>query len=102
LPALDLPVGPAELAVFLRIDINSIDTFVAEQTCIAATAYVEQATGRMLTGPDAILDPRARLAVLTLAALYFENRGDTDATIPRHVQALIHQLTDWTKLGDPA
>lgn len=98
------PVSALELSFFVRTDPFESD-FELEALITAARLYLEQATGRKWAGEGAEEDERARIAIKQLVAFWFESREAVAtgrvAPLPMHCRALIHQLTDFSKL-DPA
>ncbi|MBN7776715.1 phage gp6-like head-tail connector protein [Nitratireductor aquimarinus] len=97
------PVTLADLKLFARIDDDAEDALI---TSLGATAreYIEQATGHTF---DETAPERAKLAIKSLTAFWYESRTplgtipENGPPLPMHVRSLIHQITDWTKLGEP-
>lgn len=89
------PVTLSELKAFARIDQDDDDTLV-ESLGIAAREFVEQATGRDYSSAEATVPEKARLAIKSLAANWYEYREVTvfgDAKpVPLHVRSLLAQL----------
>lgn len=78
---------------YLRVDNQADDTLIT--TLIeAATLQVEEATGYTSTS-DSDEDPRIEIAILSLVAFYFENRG-TQAGIPDYITRLLFHLKTYS------
>lgn len=90
------PVTLSELKAFARIDDDHDDDLVASLG-IAAREYVETATGRTY---DQEVPERAKVAIKSVAAFWFEHRGDSNVEPPAHIRRLIHQLRDWRAPAD--
>ena len=90
------PVTLEELKGWARVDHEEDDDLI-EGLGIAAREFIETATGRTL---DEEVPERAKVAIKSLSAFWFENRGDTDVAPPAHIRRLIHQLRDWSEPAD--
>lgn len=86
-----------DLKAFARIDGDHDDATLG-LLLEAASEFVQGATGRDFSeaAPE-----RARMAVLSLAAFWYDVRMPVGEgrIVPLHVRSLIHQLRDWQ---DPA
>ena len=88
----------ADLKAFARVDGDHED-WTLDTLLQSAVEFVQTATGQdfTVTAPD-----RARVAVMALAAHWFDNRlpvAEAVNVVPFHVRSLIHQLRNWE---DPA
>lgn len=94
------PVTLEELKLWCRVDADDFDAELATLG-VAAREYVERATGRTYVGEEAEPIPElGKVAIKALAGHWFDNRepvsSGTASSVPFHVRAMIHQLTDWT------
>lgn len=84
----------ADLKAFARVDSDHED-WTLDTLLQSATEFVQTATGRdfSTSTPD-----RARVAILALAAFWYDQRvptADAATVVPFHLRSLIHQLRDW-------
>ena len=89
------PVTLEELKAFARVDFADDDTLITSLG-IAAREFIEQATGRDYSSAEAVVPEKAKIAIQSLAAHWYEFREPVIAsavtTVPMHVKSLIAQL----------
>jgi len=90
----DLP-NLEELKEFARVDFDDDDATLTTMLA-AAVEFIEQATGRDYSSAEAVVPEKAKIAIQSLAAHWYEFREPVIAsavtTVPMHVKSLIAQL----------
>jgi hypothetical protein len=90
------PVSLSELKNWARVDHDADDDLLASLG-VAAREYRRAPPPGVIVRPGQTVPARAKVAIKSLSAFWYENRGDTNVEPPAHVRRLIHQLRNWAE-----